>query len=90
MIRLNEKAFLELQGNVSDAAFARKLGVSRSQLWRIRRGKSAVGADFIEKFMLTYSEKSVNDYFFVSPVPEAARANVDNTTNEIFLHIPCR
>ena len=52
MIRMNVKAFLELQGNISDAAFARKLGISRSQLWRIRTEKSAVGGDFIEKFML--------------------------------------
>lgn len=36
MIRMNVNAFLKLQGDISDAAFARKLGVSRSQLWRIR------------------------------------------------------
>jgi len=55
MIRINEKAFLELQGDISDAAFARKMGISRSQLWRIRTEKSAVGGDFIEKFMLQRS-----------------------------------
>mgnify|MGYP002626575511 CR=1 FL=1 len=79
MIRMNLKAFLELQGNTSDAAFARKLGISRSQLWRIRTEKSAVGGDFIEKFMLCFPEKSVNDYFFAVAVPEAAQECTDDT-----------
>ena len=79
MIRMNVKAFLELQGDISDAAFARKMGISRSQLWRIRTEKSAVGGDFIEKFMLCFPEKSVNDYFFAVAVPEAAQKSVDDT-----------
>lgn len=73
MIRMNVQAFLELQGDISDAEFARKLGVSRSQLWRIRTEKSAVGEDFIEKFMLCYPDKSVNEYFFAKTVPETAQ-----------------
>lgn len=84
MIRMNVKAFLELQGSISDAAFARKLGVSRSQLWRIRTEKSAVGGDFIEKFMICFPEKSVNDYFFAVAVPEAAQESTNDTQRGIF------
>ena len=80
MIRMNVKAVQELQGDISDAAFARKLGVSRSQLWRIRTEKSAVGEDFIERFMLCFPDKSVNDYFFVQSVPEAAHESADDTS----------
>lgn len=79
MIRMNVKAFLKLQGDISDAAFARKLGVSRSQLWRIRQEKSAVGGDFVEKFMRCYPEKSVNDYFFADAVPETAHKSMPDT-----------
>lgn len=79
MVRMNVKAFLELQGDISDAAFARKLGVSRSQLWRVRTEKSAVGVDFIEKFMLSYPEKSVNDYFYVEFVPSKIQTSVCGT-----------
>ncbi len=79
MIRMNVKAFLELQGDISDAEFARKLGVSRSQLWRIRTEKSAVGSDFIEKFMLCFPEKSVNDYFFALSVPKTAQESLNGT-----------
>ena len=88
MIRINEKAFLELQGDISDAAFAREMGISRSQLWRIRTEKSAVGGDFIEKFMLCFPEKSVNDYFFVVAVPEAAQKVADDTRRANFFASP--
>lgn len=84
MIRMNVNAFLELQGDISDAAFARKLGVSRSQLWRIRTEKSAVGGDFIEKFMQLYPGKSVNDYFFAETVPEAGQMGAGGTQKENF------
>lgn len=90
MIRINAKAFLELQGDISDAAFARKLGISRSQLWRIRTEKSAVGGDFIEKFMLCFPEKSVNDYFFVVTVAEVAQKSADDTRRGVFLPHLCR
>lgn len=88
MIRMNVKAFLELQGNISDAAFARKLGISRSQLWRIRTEKSAVGGDFIEKFMLCYPDKPLNDYFFAESVPEAAQKSVSDTHRGNFFALP--
>jgi len=88
MIRMNVKAFLELQGDISDAAFARKMGISRSQLWRIRTEKSAVGGDFIEKFMLCFPEKSVNDYFFAVGVPETAQKSADDTRRGNFFASP--
>ena len=88
MIRMNVKAFLELQGDTSDAAFARKMGISRSQLWRIRTEKSAVGGDFIEKFMLCFPEKYVNDYFFAVTVPEAAQQSTDDTQKGNFFASP--
>lgn len=89
MIRINVKAFLELQGDISDAAFARKLGISRSQLWRIRTEKSAVGGDFIEKFMLSYPEKSINDYFFAETVPEVGQKGAYASHQKIFLPETC-
>ena len=64
MIRMNLERTLQLQGDMTDTAFARKLGVSRSQLWRIRTKRSSVGADFIEKFMAAYPSENIDDYFF--------------------------
>lgn len=74
MIYVNLGKLDELQGSLSDTAYAKELGVSRSQYWRVKHGNSAVGADFIEKFMVKYPELPVHDYFFVSAVPFIARS----------------
>ena len=54
----------ELQNGMTETAFAKKLGVSRSQLWRIRTGKSAVGAEFLAKFKAAFPKERIEDYFF--------------------------
>lgn len=59
----------KLQGDTTDTAFAKKLDISRSQLWRVRNKKSNVGAEFVEKFKKCYPEESIDDYFFVRSVP---------------------
>ncbi len=66
MIRIREEKFWELQGEQTDEAFSKKLGVSRTQLWRIKTGKASVGAGFLERFMGCYPELPLNDYFFIS------------------------
>lgn len=88
MIRMNVKAFNDLQGDISDAAFARKLGVSRTQLWRIRMEKSAVGGDFIEKFMICFPDKLVNDYFFAVSAPLAEQKREEGARRGNFFASP--
>jgi hypothetical protein len=63
MIRINKDKFNELQGGLSDTRFAAILGIDRSQLYRARKGYSAVGAGFLEGFMTAYPEQDVRDYF---------------------------
>jgi len=72
MIKVNEEAFAELQGSVNDSQFAKRLGISRSQYWRIRHGRSGVGVDFIEGFMKCFPNLTVNDYFFALSVATQA------------------
>lgn len=69
MIRINRDQFYILQGELTDTAFAKQLGVSRSQLWRIKNRRCAVGIDFMEKFMIAYPDRSLSDYFFTDYVP---------------------
>ncbi len=64
MIYVNLEKLDKLQGGLSDTAYAKELGISRSQYWRVKHGNSAVGADFIEKFMVKYPDLSVHDCFF--------------------------
>ena len=69
MICINRDRFYTLQGELTDTAFAKQLGVSRSQLWRIKNGRCAVGTDFMEKFMIVYPDRLLNDYFITKIVP---------------------
>ena len=69
MILMKREKLRELQGEMPATAFADSLGISRSQLWRILSGKTSAGENFIEKFMLRYPDKSVNDYFYVKEAP---------------------
>ena len=54
----------KLQGNDSDAVFAKKLGIGRSQLWRIKTKKNKVGSKFIQGFMKAFPKENIKDYFF--------------------------
>lgn len=70
MLRLNASKFLELQGDRSESNMAKFIGISRSQLWRIKKGRSAVGGEFLSKFKRRYPNESLDDYFFESDVPQ--------------------
>lgn len=79
MIRLNLAKFKELQGDMTEMDIARKLGICRSHLWRIRKGTSAVGGEFISKFMKAYPNEAFGDYFFDDNVDLKDRCK-DNET----------
>ena len=53
---------------MTEVDMARKLKVSRSQLWRIKKKNSAVGQEFIMKFKKAYPNEHFEDYFFVETV----------------------
>ena len=65
MVKAYLKALLRLQGDMSDLEFCEKTGVSRTQLWRIKTGKSSVGADFIAKILKYYPEETFESLFFI-------------------------
>lgn len=63
MLRVKLETLNRLQGDMSDPDFSRMIGISRSHLWRLRRGESAIGPDTIEKIMKTYPDIDLNDLF---------------------------
>lgn len=67
-IRLNLSKFTALQGEMTEAQMADKLQISRMHLWRIKKKNSAVGEEFIAKFMNAYPNEPFEDYFFVDSV----------------------
>lgn len=68
MIRLNLSNFIKLQNNMTESEMAKKLNMSRSQLWRIKKKNSAVGEIFISNFKKNYPEEPLDNYFFVENV----------------------
>ncbi len=66
MIHINVEKFYELQGELTDTAFAKKIGISRSQLWRARTGHSSVGSEFLVKFKKAFPQVNIEEYFFYS------------------------
>lgn len=62
-IKLKQANFFKLQGFYSETEMAEKIGVSREQLWRIKKGRSPVGKNFISKFRKAFPNESVDDYF---------------------------
>ena len=62
-LRFNTGRLLELQGLKSDMQLARELGVSRSQLYRIRSGASFPGRRFLENLADCYPQFPVSEFF---------------------------
>lgn len=69
MPTVNVDKLYKLQGDMTDTQFAKELGVSRTQLWRVRNGHSTVGAEFLTKFKKRYPNENIDEYFFTSNVP---------------------
>ena len=62
-LRFNTGRLLELQGLKSDMDLAKELGVSRSQLYRIRSGECFPGRRFLESLAENYPQFPVSAFF---------------------------
>lgn len=69
MFSVNVERIYQLQGDMTDVDFAKKIGVSRTQLWRVKNNRSNVGAEFLYKFKECYPNESIDAIFFVPSVP---------------------
>ena len=81
MIQVDIDKLYKLQGEDTDKNFSKKLGISRSQLWRIKTGKSYPGIDFIEKFLRCYPEEPFEEYFFALVVADTQQ-NIKDGASE--------
>ena len=78
----NIKKIDELQSkyNLSDAELAAKIGLSRVQMWRIKKGKNPPGETFIAGILTTFKESSFNELFILIEVSH--KCNGDDCKNE--------
>lgn len=66
MLKANKKAFAELmqKNNLTIIKFAKFMGMSRSQIWRVLKNGGSPGEEFIAKFKTSFPELKFEDYFF--------------------------
>lgn len=67
-IEVDLKVLLEIQTEekLSDMAFAAKIGIDKTMLWRIKTGRNNPGQEFIAKFLTAYPNMKFEDVFFLS------------------------
>jgi len=69
MIKLKLDRFEELQiqvGKTDDKSIAEYIGVNRSTVYRIKKGKMIPGPDFIASVLKAFPEHPFEDLFFVA------------------------
>ena len=69
MICIKLEELEKLKSGMSDTEFSKKLGISRSQLWRAINERSSVGEAFIESLLRHFPEASFEDIFFIQDAP---------------------
>ena len=81
MISLNNSAFIEMQEDRTEQEMADYLGISRTQLWRIKRGDCSAGNDFIAKVLEKFPKSKFQDIFFTSNVPSKEQKTKEKAAN---------
>ncbi|MDP4143230.1 MAG: helix-turn-helix transcriptional regulator [Bacillota bacterium] len=66
-LKVNLKNFTELMNkySLSMADLAKKLGVSRAQLWRVLNDKSNPGEQFIAGFKASFPKENFDNFFSI-------------------------
>ncbi|MEM5777674.1 MAG: hypothetical protein QXJ06_04490 [Candidatus Aenigmatarchaeota archaeon] len=83
-IFLNKEEFLKLQKktNLNFTEIANKIGISRSQLWRILNGHSNPGERFIAGFKMAFAEENFDKFFLIKPLRKSDTSNDKTKSNE--------
>lgn len=66
-IEVNLKALSDIQTreDLSDMAFAAKIGIDKTMIWRIKTGRNSPGHEFIAKFLTAYPNIKFEEIFFL-------------------------
>ena len=67
-IEVNLNLLLDIQkkDNLNDMAFATKIGIDKTMLWRIKTKRNSPGHEFIAKFLTAYPNIKFEDIFFLT------------------------
>gem|GEM_PF-2663179 len=76
-IGVNLKALLEIQkkDELNDMAFAAKIGIDKTMLWRIKTKRNGPGQEFIAKILTAYPNLKFEDIFFLNRPSHACQVS---------------
>lgn len=67
MIKLKREALEKRQAenNWNDTVLAEKIGVNRTQVWRVKEGRNEPGREFIAGVLRAFPDASFDEFFHV-------------------------
>ena len=64
-VNLNALSEIQTKENLNDMAFAVKIGIDKTMLWRIKTRRNNPGHEFIAKFLSAFPNIKFEDIFFL-------------------------
>lgn len=71
-IRVEKLEELQRKANLTETELAQRIGVDRTTIYRVKRGKSAPGEDFIAGALKAFPEISFDELFFLGKVLQSS------------------
>ena len=67
-IKVEKLEQLQRTANLSEIALAKKIGVNRTTIYRVKKGKSSPGEDFIAGILKAFPRVKFDELFFLGQV----------------------
>ncbi|RJQ25553.1 MAG: hypothetical protein C4589_11185 [Peptococcaceae bacterium] len=67
-IKIDVLEVLQKDHSLNDTELAVKMGIDRTQLWRVKTNRSIPGEGFIAKLLALFPDKKFEDLFFLKKV----------------------
>jgi len=80
VIKVNFDKLAEIQGEQSNMAFMEGIGMDGSYLYRIKKGKTEVGKDFVANVLSKYRLK-FEDIFYLTETSRGCKAKCEAKAN---------
>ena len=84
MVKINREAFerLQAQYDMNDTELAHKMGINRTQVWRVKAGKNDPGTDFVAGALRAFPGVKFDELFILPDVVQARITQPTGTDNQ--------
>jgi transcriptional regulator with XRE-family HTH domain len=73
-VKIDALEKLQRDYSLNDTELAIKIGIDRTQLWRLKTDRSVPGEDFIAKILTAFPDKKFEDLFFLKKMSHGFQA----------------